>query len=167
MVPMPVRVKPPPADSGETISPGCAALAVTTPANGARTTVLSTPISAMCRRSPATSALRCAVASSARSASRAATASSYCARETSCWRTSASSRRAFASASASRARTLSTWLRAAPACARASSRSAWASTGSSVAITWPASTRWPSSISTSRTRPVILADTVAIRRATT
>jgi hypothetical protein len=44
MVPMPVRVKPPPADSGDTISPGCAALAITTPANGARTTVLSTPI---------------------------------------------------------------------------------------------------------------------------
>src|SRR3546814_4930205 len=39
-VPMPVRVKPPPADSGDTISPGCAALAVTTPANGARTMVL-------------------------------------------------------------------------------------------------------------------------------
>ena len=31
------------------ISPGCAALAITTPANGARTTVLSTPRVAMCR----------------------------------------------------------------------------------------------------------------------
>ena len=39
MVPTPVRVKPPPADSGETISPTCAAFSVTTPANGARTTV--------------------------------------------------------------------------------------------------------------------------------
>ena len=31
MVPMPVRVKPPPAEIGEIISPGCAALATTTP----------------------------------------------------------------------------------------------------------------------------------------
>ena len=36
MVQMPVRVKPPPADTGEIISPGCAALAITTPPNGAR-----------------------------------------------------------------------------------------------------------------------------------
>ena len=41
IVPMPVRVKPPPADCGETISPACAAFTVTTPANGARTTVSS------------------------------------------------------------------------------------------------------------------------------
>ena len=34
MVQMPVRVKPPPADTGETISPGWAALLTTTPANG-------------------------------------------------------------------------------------------------------------------------------------
>ena len=32
MVPMPVRVKPPPAEIGEIISPGCADLAMTTPA---------------------------------------------------------------------------------------------------------------------------------------
>jgi hypothetical protein len=38
---MPVRVKPPPAEIGEIISPGCTALATTTPLNGARTTVLS------------------------------------------------------------------------------------------------------------------------------
>ena len=37
MVAMPVRVKPPPADIGEIISPGCASLEMTTPANGART----------------------------------------------------------------------------------------------------------------------------------
>ncbi len=41
MVPMPVRVKPPPAEMGEIISPGCAALVTTTPAKGARITVLS------------------------------------------------------------------------------------------------------------------------------
>ncbi len=34
-------------------------------------------------------------------------------------------------------------------------------------MTWPSSTRMPSSIITSRTLPVILADTVAMRRATT
>ena len=39
MVPTPVRVKPPPAEIGETISPACAALATMTPENGARTTV--------------------------------------------------------------------------------------------------------------------------------
>ena len=37
IVPIPVRVKPPPAESGETISPTWAALAITTPVNGART----------------------------------------------------------------------------------------------------------------------------------
>ena len=37
IVPTPVRVKPPPAENGETISPTCAALATITPANGART----------------------------------------------------------------------------------------------------------------------------------
>src|SRR4051812_39343279 len=36
IVPMPVRVKPPPADMGDTISPTCAAFSVTTPENGAR-----------------------------------------------------------------------------------------------------------------------------------
>ena len=41
MVQMPVRVKPPPADTGETISPGCASLEIATPLKGARMTVLS------------------------------------------------------------------------------------------------------------------------------
>ena len=40
MVQIPVRVKPPPA-TGATISPGCAAVAVTTPEKGARTMVSS------------------------------------------------------------------------------------------------------------------------------
>ena len=35
IVPMPVRVKPPPADTGEIISPGCASLEIATPSNGA------------------------------------------------------------------------------------------------------------------------------------
>ena len=39
MVQMPVRVKPPPADTGEIISPGCASLEMAMPSNGARTTM--------------------------------------------------------------------------------------------------------------------------------
>ena len=39
IVQMPVRVKPPPADTGEIISPGCASLEIATPSNGARTTM--------------------------------------------------------------------------------------------------------------------------------
>ena len=41
MVQMPVRVKPPPAETGDTISPGCASFEIATPLNGARMTVLS------------------------------------------------------------------------------------------------------------------------------
>ena len=41
IVQMPVRVKPPPADTGDTISPGCASLVTATPLNGARMIVLS------------------------------------------------------------------------------------------------------------------------------
>ena len=166
-VPMPVRVKPPPADSGETISPGCAALAITTPENGARTTVWSRLMSLTRSCSLATWALRWATARCARRASRWAMACSYCARDTSCCRTSASRRSALASASRSCAPTLSIWLRAASAWEAYRRRCASASIGSRVAITWPASTRMPSSIITSLTRPVICAETVAMRRATT
>ena len=41
IVAMPVRVKPPPADTGETISPRCASLETTMPPKGARTVQLS------------------------------------------------------------------------------------------------------------------------------
>ena len=34
IVPMPVRVKPPPAETGDTISPGCASFEITTPVEG-------------------------------------------------------------------------------------------------------------------------------------
>ena len=37
IVQMPVRVKPPPAETGEIISPGCASFEIATPSNGART----------------------------------------------------------------------------------------------------------------------------------
>ena len=39
IVPMPVRVNPPPAETGEIISPGCASFEMTIPLNGARTTM--------------------------------------------------------------------------------------------------------------------------------
>ena len=39
IVQMPVRVKPPPAETGEIISPGCASFEIATPSNGARTTM--------------------------------------------------------------------------------------------------------------------------------
>src|SRR5689334_24019207 len=41
MVAIPVRVEPPPAELGETISPTCASLETTMPAKGARTVQLS------------------------------------------------------------------------------------------------------------------------------
>ena len=41
---IPVRVKPPPAETGETISPGCASLLIATPLNGARMTVSSSAV---------------------------------------------------------------------------------------------------------------------------
>ncbi len=41
MVAMPVRVKPPPADTGDTISPRCASFETTMPPKGARTVQLS------------------------------------------------------------------------------------------------------------------------------
>ena len=41
MVAMPVRVKPPPAETGDTISPRCASFDTTMPAKGARTVQLS------------------------------------------------------------------------------------------------------------------------------
>ncbi len=55
MVQMPVRVKPPPAEIGETISPGWAALTVTTPEKGAVTMVssrLRRAISSAAREAP-------------------------------------------------------------------------------------------------------------------
>jgi hypothetical protein len=111
--------------------------------------------------------LRRVVASCARRASRVATACSNWARDTSFCAASVDSRAAFASASFSCACTLAIWLCEAASCEADSVRWACASTGSSRASTWPSSTFWPSSISTSRTRPVTLADTVAMRRATT
>ena len=101
IVAMPLRVKPPPAEIGEIISPGCAALTVTTPANGARTIVLSSCTCATATPSRATSIADSLLASRARQVSTSVRAVS-----SADWLTS---------------------LRAAMSCCRASSRSAFAS----------------------------------------
>jgi hypothetical protein len=74
IVPRPVRVNPPPAEIGDTISPSCAAFTVTTPANGARTTVSSRLRSASLSRASATSTARAATAKPVRAASNVALA---------------------------------------------------------------------------------------------
>jgi len=84
MVPMPVRVKPPPAEIGEIISPGCADLAITTPLNGARMTVLSSCTCATASDSCATLICSWTLASRARSMSRWASAASRLCGLTSC-----------------------------------------------------------------------------------
>ena len=166
-VQMPVRVKPPPAELGDTISPGCASFETATPLNGARTTVLS-------RFARSTSIWRSVTRTCSRPASIRATSESTAARAVSrsaaVFRRSAARRCARSSAScASTSRTsLSRTLRrAASACAMASASDArnWAS--SSRASTCPSLMAMPSSTFTSTTLPVIFEETVARRRAVT
>ena len=167
MVQMPVRVKPPPA-TGATISPGWAAVAVTTPANGARTTVSSS-----LRRNTSTVAwadarlalgkgevLARRVKDAGRSSSTISSLSQPAGTPRCCDRTSTRSRQRRPAATR-----MPAWADA--ACAIAWASAALALESSIVAITWPASTCWPSSIITSATLPATLAETVASRRATT
>ena len=90
IVQMPVRVKPPPADTGEIISPGCASFEIATPSNGARTTMSSR--SMRCASTWLCATLTCCSASAMRALSDSTCASedSSSAREmtfsfTSCW----------------------------------------------------------------------------------
>ncbi len=53
MVQIPVRVKPPPAETGEIISPGCASFDTAMPLNGARMTVSAMSV---CRKATCCSA---------------------------------------------------------------------------------------------------------------
>ena len=62
IVPMPVRVKPPPADTGEIISPGCASFEIATPSNGARTAMSARSVCRRLTRLSATSICCCATA---------------------------------------------------------------------------------------------------------
>ncbi len=59
MVQTPVRVKPPPAEIGEIISPGCALRSTTTPPNGARIACLSSTAALRCASSRAVSSCDC------------------------------------------------------------------------------------------------------------
>ncbi len=167
IVATPVRVKPPPADIGETISPGCASFEITTPLNGARisrsaSSCLPRPTCAM-----ATSTSECTAASRALSAATSASELSSTLCDTSLRSTSERLRSSVRRASASRT-SISRRLRRAASALRVDTLS-WASTveRSSRASTWPASTSAPSSNSTSATWPVTFELTVANRRATT
>ena len=62
--------KPPPAAAGATISPGCAALSVTTPAKGARTMVSFSLVSATATIARATARFRSATPMAVRVASK-------------------------------------------------------------------------------------------------
>ena len=166
-VPMPVRMLPPPPEIGEIISPGCAALVTMTPLNGARMIVLSAPREAMASWSCDTRTARRSEASRAARESRSAMAASSADAAISCRAASSRCRLSVRSARVSWACDSANWDCAAATCDCASSFCASASEGSSVARTWPAVTRWPSSIITSRTLPVIFDETVAIRRAVT
>jgi len=167
MVPMPVRVNPPPAETGEIISPGCADLLITTPVNGARITRSSSASCATATRCRVTSMVRAAANERACRVSASACKRSSCA---SLSRLSAARVVARASArcawpscvasSAARACCSRTWL-----CTRANC--AWAVLSSRRAIICPCSTRMPSSIITCTILPVVLELTVAAWRATT
>ena len=82
IVQMPVRVKPPPADTGEIISPGCASFEITMPSNGARTTMSVMSVWRALTCAAATCTCCCAIAIRAFSES-----TSPCASSTSAWPT--------------------------------------------------------------------------------
>ncbi len=86
IVQMPVRVKPPPADTGEIISPGCASFEIATPENGARMTVSSDLVrrsatwrsaTVTCSRDSSRRALSASTSASARSRSACPTIPSF------------------------------------------------------------------------------------------
>ena len=167
MVQMPVRVKLPPADTGEIISPGCAALATTTPLNGAR--MERSFSSCFCTASAA-----CATAMSLtvrdRRACRPCTVRRV--RSASAWLVSRRAARSLARRASSRACSSCTSISRAPALAAAScdalrSYSARGMLPSRVASSWSLWTAIPSSMNTSITLPVTFDETVAARRATT
>ena len=167
IVEMPVRVKPPPAETGDTISPGWASFDSATPLNGARMMVLSSSVccSSICRSVTATCCCAAWIRASTESTSACAWSTSACVARL--LRTSCRRRCSVSLASASRTSLSRTARRAASAWAFASSRAArgWAS--SRRARIWPSRTAMPSSTLTSITLPVTFEDTVARRRAVT
>ena len=167
IVQMPVRVNPPPADTGDTISPGCASLVIATPLNGARMTVSSMLVcsSATCCSATLTCSRSAAMRASIESNSALARSSSACVTTLSfksdCMRPSVNF------ASARRTSFSFTARMLAACCALASASAARAVESSSRASTSPCLTAFPSSTFTSTTLPVIFDDTVARRRAVT
>ena len=167
MVQMPVRVKPPPAEIGEIISPGCAALAMTTPLNGARISKSFTKPRCTARLRAVTSTSRSARARRARNASSASSLRSRSAALANCRSAKSSMRCKSSSAWRMLTRISFSAASAAPSCD--SARVSWARgmESSNTARICPSRTVMPSSTSTSSTLPVVLELTVACRRATT
>ena len=167
IVQIPVRVKPPPADTGEIISPGCASLEIAMPSNGARTTM---SVRSVCRaRTIVSVTCTCWCATAMRAFNES---TSPCASSTSALPTTFSCIRRERRSSVSSACLSRASSSAAPRCAAASCASATASAAricesSSRASTWPLRISFPSSTNTSSTLPVTLEDTVARRRAVT
>ena len=164
---MPVRVKPPPAETGEIISPGWAALAMTTPAKGARISMSSKSCRCTAKARSATTASwrsRCSRAATASTAKRLRSKSAWLTKK----RLANPSLRAKSScACLSSTSTSSRVRRAASSCDSASRNSVLGMLSSNRANSCPAATCTPSSINTSTTLPVALLLTVACRRATT
>ena len=167
IVQMPVRVKPPPAETGETISPGCASFEIATPLNGARMTVSSIAVCCIAIWLSATLTCSCADAMRATSESTSAFALSM---SFGVFRPSLRRRswRCNCTRACSSRTSLSGICRfAASSCARYSLSAACSVESSSRARTWPSRTAMPSSTFTSMTLPVTFDDTVARRRAVT
>ena len=168
MVLMPVRVKPPPADTGDTISPGWASLLSATPRNGARITVSSIAVccSATCRSATSDLLAQRGDAGDERV--------DLGLRLVHVGRGGQPLLRQPLAAAEHEPRLLQPDLRlrgphGATASSWACARSSIARTveSSSRASTWPSRTAMPSSTFTSTTLPVTLEDTVARRRAVT
>jgi len=167
IVEMPVLVKPPPADIGEIISPGCAFFEIATPANGARISMSARfCLSRSTDRSAARTCSTCAAWRASSTPTSASTESqSDCAAIPLARRSRMRCLRIVASLSCA---AISTVTRcAAASCASASARLCAVWRSSRRARTCPFSTFIPSSTSTSTTFPVTFDDTVASRRAVT
>ena len=164
---MPVRVKPPPAEIGDTISPTCASLETTMPVNGERTVQLSRS----CCATRILSSAACVCSSVreifARKLSAAVRArSSACVLLTPCFSNACvrrSSRSAFSSCTCRSFRAADVASRS----ALAEFSRTRASESSSTASTSPSRTCSPSSAIICVTRPVIFAAIVARRRGVT
>ncbi len=164
---MPVRVNPPPAEIGETISPRCASFETTMPSKGERTVQLSTSCWATPMR--ASAARVCSLVRAiferklsavVRAASRAWTLLTPAARSDSARFHSRSALPSWTSRSASAAAVASRSV-----LAEASDALGWEQ--SSSASTCPLLTCRPSSANICSTRPVTFAATVARRRGVT